>query len=1021
MKATRVGSVSKCSLVARIALFAVALMCSLSAMAVSTTVVISQVYGGGGASSGSPAYKNDYVELFNKSGSPVDLSGYSLQYASSAGSFSSVYTIPAGTTIQAGKYLFVSVSSAGTAGGDFPVTPDLTTTALNMAAGSGKVALANTTTALGAVSTLPDARIVDFVGYGAANFSEGGATVNNGVALANTQGGVRKSLGCQDADNNNSDFDVVTGPVPRNSSSTANICGGGGSTGFVRVETKADGTGVVVPAQSLVAGSSLTVYAISRDASSNFVSNIAADSWSVLNKTGSTAAADLVPAGDLKSAVFTGHGAGNATIHANSGTLTSVDSGAITVTASTATQVRVETEADGSGTVVPAETIVSGQSKTLYAIRRDAYTNFVDNVAATAWSLPIKTGSVANGDLIVAGDAKSATFTGNGEGTATVRATSAALTAVDSGLLTVTTLPRSTVVISQVYGAGGNSGATYQSDYVELFNRTATPVSLNGWSLQYASSTGAFQSGTTAALPNVSIAPYSYYLVQLFTTNTAGVALPVTSDFVATNINMSGTAGKIALANTATAMGTITWPDARLIDMVAYGASSPVEGTGAAPTLTATTAAFRNNSGCTDTDNNVSDFTAASASPRNSSSGQNICASQTPPTISSVGNQSVDSATAVGPLSFNVNDAETSPSSLVVTAVSDNTTLLPNNQITLGGSGIVRNVTLHPVSGQTGTATITLTVTDTNNMTASTSFLLFVGGGPQLGILFTENFDQYADGTALSFDANSPWFRSSGTNYELIVSNKAAQVNLYLTNSEDLYANFPTGPYTANSGMVLYTGFTINQTSLPGVNGDYFLHLRDSTGTNFAAKVFASTGNAAAGKFRLGVSNRANSPANVQFPLDLSLNTTYNVVVRYKVSVGTATIWVNPSSVNDVGATATDSLTPFDVTGIGIRESGSPTTPTTSGSIVLDNIIVSTAFSDVTTFPVAAPAITATRSGNSLQLTWPTANNSGYVLQTAGTANATTWNPVGGVTTSGSNYTVTIPISGTQAYFRLKQ
>jgi hypothetical protein len=1010
MKSTRVGLVSKSSLIARIALFAVALMSSWSAMATSPNVVISQAYGGGG-NSGS-VYKNDFIELFNRSSAPINLAGWSVQYASSAGTSWQVTTLS--NTIPAYGYFLVQ-QAAGTGGTTSLPTPDVTGS-IAMSGTAFKVAVCNTTTALSGANPIGSAQLVDFVGAGT------GVTNYEGTgpapAPSNANSVMRASNGCTDTDNNASDFTAVAAN-PRNTSSPLNNCGDT-LTGFIRVETKADGTGVVVPAQNIVAGSSITVYAISRDANTNFVSNVAADSWS-LTKNGAVAASDLVPSGDLKSAVFTAHGAGTASITANSSTATSVSSGNITVTGGTPTQVLVETDADGSGTVVPAETVVAGHGVTMYAIRRDVYSNFVDNVAASSWTLPIKTGAVATSDLVISPDLKSATFTGNGQGTATVRATSAALTAVDSGLLTVTSLPPATVVISQVYGAGGNSGAVLQSDYVELFNRSANPVSLSGFSIQYASSVGAFQSGTSAALPSVSIAPYSYYLVQLFTTNTAGSPLSITPDFVATNINLSGTAGKIALVNTTNAIGTITWPDVRVLDLVAYGASSPSEGSGPAPTLSASTAAFRNNNGCTDTDNNATDFATGSPNPRNASSGQNICSSQTPPTITGIGNQSADSATTIGPISFDVNDAQTAAGSLVVTAVSDNTTLLPNNAITFGGSGIVRNVTLNPVSGQTGTAHVTVTVTDSDNMTASTSFYVFVGNGPQLGILFTENFDQYADGTALSFDQSSPWFHSSGTNYELIVSNKAAQVSLYLTNSEDIYATFATGPFTATSGDVLFIGFTLTQTALPGVNGDYFLHLRDANGTNFVAKVFASTGNAAAGKFRLGVSNRANNPPNVQFPLDLSLNTTYNVVVRYKVSVGSSTIWVNPSSPNDVGATATDSLTPFDITGIGIREAGSPTTPTTSGSQVLDNLIVSTSMSDVTTFPVAAPAITATRSGNSIQLSWPTANNSGYVLQTAGTVNATSWTTVGGVTTSGSNYTVTIPISGTQAYFRLKQ
>lgn len=68
------------------------------------------------------------------------------------------------------------------------------------------------------------------------------------------------------------------------------------------------------------------------------------------------------------------------------------------------------------------------------------------------------------------------------------------------------------VVISQVYGGGGNTGATYKNDFIELFNRGSTPVSLNGMSVQYASSTGSTWQKTN--LSNVTLAPGQYYLVQ---------------------------------------------------------------------------------------------------------------------------------------------------------------------------------------------------------------------------------------------------------------------------------------------------------------------------------------------------------------------------------------------------------------------------------------------------------------------------------------------------------------------------
>lgn len=74
------------------------------------------------------------------------------------------------------------------------------------------------------------------------------------------------------------------------------------------------------------------------------------------------------------------------------------------------------------------------------------------------------------------------------------------------------------VVISQVYGGGGNTGAPYSSDFVELFNRSSQPVSLAGWSIQYASATGTGNFGGTTTqitpLPGISLQPGQYLLVQ---------------------------------------------------------------------------------------------------------------------------------------------------------------------------------------------------------------------------------------------------------------------------------------------------------------------------------------------------------------------------------------------------------------------------------------------------------------------------------------------------------------------------
>ncbi len=198
------------------------------------TVRISQVYGGGGGSTG--YYINDYAELFNSGTTDSDLTGWSLQYGSSTGNFGSSaandYPFPNGTIIQPGKYLLLQLGAAGSGGITLPTVPDLVySTGLNMSGSSGKLALVKIATALGCGATatpcsLPNVNIEDLVAYGAANNAEGGISVNNGVALTSQQGGIRKGAGCQDTDVNNDDFNVVSGAelLPRNSSSPATTC-----------------------------------------------------------------------------------------------------------------------------------------------------------------------------------------------------------------------------------------------------------------------------------------------------------------------------------------------------------------------------------------------------------------------------------------------------------------------------------------------------------------------------------------------------------------------------------------------------------------------------------------------------------------------------------------------------------------------------------------------------------------------------------------------------------------------------
>ena len=174
------------------------------------------------------------------------------------------------------------------------------------------------------------------------------------------------------------------------------------------------------------------------------------------------------------------------------------------------------------------------------------------------------------------------------------------------------------IVISQVYGAGGNSGAPYDADFVELYNRGTTSVSVASWTVQYASATGSSWSRTTLT---GSIAAGHHYLVEEAAGST-GAALPAPD--ATGSIALSGTAGKVALVTSGTALtcstGCSTATGVR--DFLGYGSTaSSAEGSPTA-NLSTTTAAIRNGGGGTDTDHNSADFTLAAPAPKNSSYGQ---------------------------------------------------------------------------------------------------------------------------------------------------------------------------------------------------------------------------------------------------------------------------------------------------------------------------------------------------------------------------------------------------------------
>ena len=188
------------------------------------------------------------------------------------------------------------------------------------------------------------------------------------------------------------------------------------------------------------------------------------------------------------------------------------------------------------------------------------------------------------------------------------------------------------LVVSQVYAGGGNAGATFTHDFVELFNAGSSAVDVNGWTVQYASAASASWQTTILA---GQVPAGAYILVQLSSAAAVGAALPTPDATGTTNMAVSG--GKVALVDGSTALtcgasaGSCS-SAASIEDLVGYGSAADYEGPAAAAALSSSTAAIRGTHGCADTDSNADDFAAAAPTPRNSSAPAATCAATPPPT-----------------------------------------------------------------------------------------------------------------------------------------------------------------------------------------------------------------------------------------------------------------------------------------------------------------------------------------------------------------------------------------------------
>lgn len=180
-------------------------------------IVISEIYGGGGNGTGSATspfatFRNDFVELYNNGTTSVDISGYSIQYASATGT-GTFTVIPLSTAtdtvIEPGTYFLIQLGGTTTmpAGAVNPTAN--VTNSLNISATAGKLALVSNITQLTGACPIPNAAVLDFVGYGTtANCSETAPAPPGSNVLS-----IQRNAAGLDTNNNSADFTAAT-PTP---------------------------------------------------------------------------------------------------------------------------------------------------------------------------------------------------------------------------------------------------------------------------------------------------------------------------------------------------------------------------------------------------------------------------------------------------------------------------------------------------------------------------------------------------------------------------------------------------------------------------------------------------------------------------------------------------------------------------------------------------------------------------------------------------------------------------------------
>ena len=416
-----------------------------------------------------------------------------------------------------------------------------------------------------------------------------------------------------------------------------------------------------------------------------------------------------------------------------------------------------------------------------------------------------------------------------------------------TGTVTGATSTPGNVVISQVYGGGGNTGATYKNDFIELYNRTSESVNLANWSVQYAGATGASWQVTPLS---GTIPAGGYYLIQ------EGAGAGGTTDLpkpdAQGSINMGGMAGKVVLVNTTAALSGTCPIGASVIDFVGFGTTANCfEGTGPTPAPNNTTAVLRKAKGTTDTNDNSTDFVTGSPEPRNSiplvptitaapealtgTNGLSYVAGNGPASKTLTVNAkslnvasgdivitSSDNTITVSPLTIPFSSSALASATVTVQLAAGLSAGVYSSTITLAGGGATLNVPVSATVSSADTPTLTASATVLNNFSTTQGTV----SSEQTFTVTTTNLTNevlvsapagvevsQTSGSGFSSSLTLPSSTSSATIYARLTGASAGQVNGTITaTSGNLTANVTvSGVVNSSNG---YTPISIARTGV---------------------------------------------------------------------------------------------------------------------------------------------------------------------------------------------------------------